>query len=163
MARPPKGRRHVESLDVDADVRSRLDWILATLSGEATVEEACGALGIGASRFHQIRERALAGAAAALVRGRPGRPPRAERADPEEVERLRARVAALEEDVALERARAELAIGLPHLLRPRGRKKKTERRRGALRPADGSFINVNARPRPPGGSRAPPGSEEPGS
>jgi hypothetical protein len=151
----------VERLDVDPEARQRLTWILATLSGDATVAEACEALGIGESRFHEIRERALSGAAAALVRGRPGRPPKREEADPEEVAWLEARVAELEEDVAIERARAELATGMPHLLRPRGRGEKTDRARrgrGALRPPDTSFLA----PKPEGAAagREP---EEPGS
>jgi len=135
MGRPPLGRRHVDDVDASAEARLRLEWVLASLAGDCSVAEACEALGIGESRFHQIRERALAGAASALERGRAGRPRECELVDPCAQQDLQARVAALEEELVIEGTRAELARDLPHLLdhdRSERRGEKTERPRGSV-------------------------------
>jgi hypothetical protein len=125
----------VDRVDASDEAQQRLDWVLASLAGDCSVAEACEALGISESRFHQIRERALAGAAAALERGRAGRPRREVPVDAGEVEHLKAKVAALEEEVVIERTRAALARDLPHLLDgvSSGRRgEKTERPPGSV-------------------------------
>ncbi len=148
MARPPMGSRHAQRVDAGEEARERLQWVLAVLGGEASVAEACGALGVGESRFHQLREQALSGAAAALERGRAGRPRKERVVDVAEADALRARVRALEEEVQIERARAALARDLPHLLQRGGRGEKAERssRRAGLSPRGGGRAKGTQKP-----------------
>ena len=55
VGRKPRKLQHVEKLTGSEQAKERLKWILATLSGEATIPEACRALEINESRFHQVR------------------------------------------------------------------------------------------------------------
>ena len=50
--RPPKGLSHVDSIPGDPEAKRRLKAILATMSGDLTVKEACEHLGVSESRFH---------------------------------------------------------------------------------------------------------------
>lgn len=124
--RPPLGAEHVQKLDGDADTKERLEVILKTLSGELSSAEACQLLDIGPSQLARLRERALAGALAALAPRSPGRPAAAPA--PED---SAARVAELEEevqeltiDLRASQLREEIAIIMPHLLKPTAAKKK---------------------------------------
>jgi transposase-like protein len=95
--------------------KRRLEVILKTLHGEMTVAEACAELGIGESRFHEIRNLALEGALDALRPGRGGRP-RKDAPTPEEVEELRRKVRELKWELTLERTQNEVdRIMLPSL------------------------------------------------
>jgi hypothetical protein len=117
MSRPTKGSEHVEGIEGSDLARRRLRWVLETLSGAATIDAACADLGISPARFAQIRETALSGAAAALEPRPLGRPA-ALPLDPE-VESLREQVRELRRDVEASRIREEIAIVMPHVLRPR--------------------------------------------
>lgn len=97
MSRPTKGVEHVKRIDGSEDARSKLRWVLETLSGAATIEEACADLGISPARFAVIREQMLSGAMAALEPKPLGRPPRP-RPDPE-VEALLAENRELKRDL----------------------------------------------------------------
>src|SRR5690349_25008390 len=88
--RPGLGVEHVENVDASDETKQRLKAILQTLSGELSVAEACGKLGVSEPHFYRLRERALTGAAEALEPRPAGRPP------PEVVE-ADARVAELED------------------------------------------------------------------
>jgi hypothetical protein len=55
MSRPNKGLDHVDSLDGDASSKARLRAVLATIAGEASVEEACARLSISPTRFDETR------------------------------------------------------------------------------------------------------------
>src|SRR5207249_6054001 len=79
FGRPPVGLGHVDRLEGPEDLKERLHVVLATVTGEMTVEEACAALGVGPSRLHVMRRQALEGALTALAPGRAGRP----RAEPD--------------------------------------------------------------------------------
>jgi len=141
MGRPPLRAGHAERAGASDYAKQRLRWILATLSGEATVQEASTALGIGESRFHELRERAVAGAAVSLEPRPRGRPPKLSGEPSEREQELLAKVAALEEEVIIERTRAELAVGLPHLLDPErsgGRGEKRARGTGGRGRASGA-------------------------
>jgi hypothetical protein len=95
--------------------KRRLEVILRTLHGELTVAEACADLGIGESRFHEIRALAIEGAMDALRPGQGGRP-RKDRPPPEEVEKLRREVRELKWELTLERTQNEVdRIMLPAL------------------------------------------------
>jgi len=100
------------------EAKARLAAIVATMSGEKSIPEACAELGIGEARFHEMRKEFLAEAVGLLERRAAGRKP----AGPPEgaAERL----AELEDEnrtlrVELEaaRIRTEIAVTMPHLLR----------------------------------------------
>lgn len=122
--RPPLGAQHVHRLEGDPESKARLEVILKTLSGELSTDEACQALGVGPSQLFRLRERALQGAAAALAPGTPGRPQR--QASPPEssrVKALEAEVRDLKIDLRAAQIREEIAIVMPHLLKPAAEKK----------------------------------------
>lgn len=122
MSRPSKGFEHVDGLEGDATSKARLRAILETLSGTTSVEEACRTLSISPSRFHALREDALSGALSALSPSAPGRPA-APLPDPR-VEALQRENADLRSELEVSRIRAEIAIGMPHLIQaPRGGQK----------------------------------------
>lgn len=133
--RKPQGAALVTQLAGSETARERLRLIVRALAGELSVPDACAALGIGESRFHQLRQEALQAALAALEprpAGRPSRPP-----EPGE-----GRIVALERELRERewelhacRIRLELAEALPSLGRDAAVKKTTElRRRSSQRP-----------------------------
>jgi transposase-like protein len=130
--RPTLGAGHAERLDGPAPSKQRLAVILRTLSGELSVEEACAQIGVSSAQFHRLRERALEGALSALAPGTPGRPPAAPVVEPSRVQELEAQVLELQIDLRASQLREEIAILMPHLLKPApdGTKKKSRRRRG---------------------------------
>jgi len=123
--RPPKGLSHVDSLPGSAEEKERLKAILATITGELSVQDACERLHVSESRFHEIRRAALTGMLDGLSPRPPGRPPKEE--EPKEVQDLRARVSWLEEELEIARLRTEIAMWKPGLLRaptpPPGKKR----------------------------------------
>src|SRR5579872_1041885 len=90
--RKPKRLEHLEKVQASPLARSRLKWILATLSGEATIPQACAALEINEARFHKVRTDWLQAAADSLEPAPLGRPPKMPSPDA-------ARIAALQEQV----------------------------------------------------------------
>jgi len=117
MSRPNKGLEHVDSLEGDEASKARLRAVLATIAGEASVEEACALLSISPTRFDEIRREALEGALAALAPKPPGRPAAPPKETPAE-EQLRAEVARLRHDLEGARIREEIALLMPGVLRP---------------------------------------------
>jgi hypothetical protein len=51
----PSGPEYIDQLSGAVEEKERLKTILATLSGDKRVLEACAELGIGETRFHQLR------------------------------------------------------------------------------------------------------------
>lgn len=117
IGRPPLGSDHVRGLEGDRGEKKRLRTILDALSGELTVADACGRLGIGESRFHELRRHALQSALDALAPRPPGRRPKEARADPVELDRLRRENGWLREELELSRVRTEIALVMPEILR----------------------------------------------
>jgi hypothetical protein len=130
MSRPSKGIEHVDSLCGDDASKARLRAVLATITGELSVEEACAILSLSPSRFHELREEALSGALLALAPRPAGRPP----APKEEalVAALRRENAELRHDLEAARTRAEVALLMPGLLRPLSQGEKGGPRSGPL-------------------------------
>jgi hypothetical protein len=128
--RPGLGVGHVERLDGADESKHRLEVILRTVAGELTVEQACDELGIGAAQFHRLREQALSGALAALEPRPAGRPPN-EPAGASRVEQLEEQVRELEIDLRASQLREEIAVAMPHLLKPKASasEKKTAKNR----------------------------------
>lgn len=108
MARRSDMKALVDSIEASPEARERTKAILNTLSGQESVEDGCARLGIGRTRFQELRERMLEGAVAALEERPAGRPRcRVEERCPER-EAPRRCVAELESE--LRHARAELLI-----------------------------------------------------
>jgi len=114
--RPPKRLGHVDGLDADAETKERLKAILATLGGELSVAQACEQLGLSETRFHELRQQALYAMVEGLEPRPPGRPPKPPEED-DELTKLKARYAWLEEELEIQRLRTEIAVVDPSLLR----------------------------------------------
>lgn len=115
MSRPNLGVEHVDKLAGERETKARLKWILMSLSGEASVNEAAERLGVRASRFHELRDEALMGALEALAPKPAGRPPgaSAESARVLELERELDRTRYLLE---VERVRTEMLVIMPEVV-----------------------------------------------
>jgi transposase-like protein len=122
MGRPPVGLAHVDRIEGPADLKERLRVVLATITSEMTVEQACEQLGVGPSRLHEMRRQALDGALAGLAPGRPGRPPGGRATTSEREHALEQRVRELEADLHGALVRSELALAVPHLFRRAAKK-----------------------------------------
>lgn len=116
MGRPNKGIGHVDNLEVGPAEKARLRAILATISGELSVSEACEMLGIGRARFAELRAVALQGAAEALAPGRPGRPRQRDVEHDELVAELAAENERLGREAHSAWVRAEVALAMPDIL-----------------------------------------------
>ncbi len=117
--RPPRGAEHAERVAASAETKSRLKTILQTLSGEKSVEEACRELEVTETHFHRLREKALAGAAAALEPKAAGRPRTEPDRETSEMAALKAQVQELKLDLRAAQIREELAVVMPQVLLPR--------------------------------------------
>ena len=137
VGRKPLGAAHVDHLTGSPLAKERLRWILQTMRGERTVEEACRALSIGPSRFHAMRNRWLQRAVGLLEPRRAGRPPKAEtqpalQADAERLAALAEANEQLQQRVIAAEVREQLRGVMPHVVRDRtGKKKRRARRRKA--------------------------------
>jgi hypothetical protein len=118
---------HVDSLDLSEEAKRRLRLVLETLTGERGVEEACAELTISPARFHVIRRQALEGAGLRLEPRAAGRPPRPE--EDAEKAALLARVRELRQELDVARIRTEIALVMPHVVRPPSEGKKGGPRR----------------------------------
>ena len=143
MGRPNKGVGHVDNCDGSKRSRQRTQVILQTITGELSVNEACEILGVQRPHFAKLRLRALQGAVEALEPGRPGRPRKHDAETEQRVTALASKVADLERQIELERARAAIAQILPggraagqkggSITRQQLRKKAREMRKAARR------------------------------
>lgn len=118
------GPNLVEGLEGTEGAKKRLQVVLETISGEKSVEEACGKLGIGRSAFHRIRARIMQGALEDLEPKAPGR-------RPSETSEAEGRIAQLEKELEETRlklkiahVREELLLGMPEVMDPLLLKKK---------------------------------------
>lgn len=113
--RPPLKGALVDTLAGSEQTRQRLRVILATVAGELTIAQACEQLGIGQTRFFELRRQALEGAMAGITAQEPGRPPILESADAARVRQLQEQIDELKFQLYSSRVRAELGQVLPHL------------------------------------------------
>lgn len=139
--RPPKGLGNIDSLDGNEEAKVILRTLLATLTGDASVEEAVEHLGVGRTKLFEARSRALQGALATVL---PGRRQHGEPSDEDANARVAALEAKLDEmqaELEAARIRLEIALVMPHLLHPPGQEKKRRgrpRRAGHRVTAEGS-------------------------
>jgi hypothetical protein len=116
--RPPKGSALVEKFDGSEGAKERLKTVVATLTGEVTVEEACGHLRVSEARFHQMRDEVLQGGLVAMEPKAAGRPPKeSESEDAVRVRELEARVKRLELEVKAGYVKTMIALTMPKLLK----------------------------------------------
>jgi hypothetical protein len=135
MSRPTMGVDHVEALPGEREAKERLKAILGTLGGAVRVEDACERLTLSPSRFHEIREEALSAALSALSPKPPGRP-KGVPAEAAEVTALKEENARLRREVEVARIRTEIALVMPHLVKPPlGEEKGGSTRQTATRPS----------------------------
>lgn len=131
--RPPEGPDLAAKIEVPDETKCRLQVILETIAGTKTIADACSELGLSASRFHELRNDALAGAAAALAPKPLGRPPAAPEAPPEleaKVRELEAKNKELTIELKAAETRELIALTMPKLLKePAPRREKKGRRR----------------------------------
>jgi hypothetical protein len=118
----------VDGLPGSEDARARLKIILETLSGQKTIPQACAELRVGESRFHELRNEFLAKGVEWLEPKPLGRPPDP---GPSDLERENLRLHRENEQLKLEvqaaQIREEIALVMPHVLKPRAQKKTTDR------------------------------------
>ena len=117
--RHPLGPNLVDGLEGPDEAKRRLKVILETVAGSRPIAEACAELGVCEAAFHNLRKQALAGAVASLAPRPPGRPRQDSDPEQQRIRELEEQVFRLKMDLQAARIREELAIAMPHLLKPR--------------------------------------------
>jgi hypothetical protein len=126
--RKPQGIEQVAHLPGSAAAKRRLEVLLANLSGQLTVAEACAALGLHESRFFELRKRWLAESVLTLEPERPGRPAHVLTADQQQIAALQDDLGGLRWKLRAAELREELALaGLLRQTPARSARKKKER------------------------------------
>jgi hypothetical protein len=125
--RKPKGPELVTNLAGSDAARERLKRIVDSLTGRATVAEVCAELGIGESRFHQLRSDALQAALDRLEPRAAGRPTTPVSPADARVAELERQLRELQWQLQAYQIRLELAEALPGLVRREPAVKKTTR------------------------------------
>jgi hypothetical protein len=116
--RKPSGANLVEHLDGSERAKARLKAILETLSGERSIPEVCGELGIQESMFHRVRSEVLQTALSRLEPRPLGRPPQAPSPGEQRTTELEQEVLHLQMELKASEVRRELAEQLPRLAKP---------------------------------------------
>jgi len=135
--RPPKGLKHVDDLPGDPESKEKLRVILATLSGELGLAEACTRLGLSETRFLQLRRRTMTAALAAAGPGVPGRPAHEPDVSAEREAELEQKVSELKQELVMAEVRTEIALVKPELLERavvKAIKKKAKARQKSKKP-----------------------------
>jgi hypothetical protein len=132
--RPMDPAGQVERLVGDEEAKRRLALVLSTLTGGRTIEDVCTELGIGESRFFELKVEALTGALAALTPAPAGRPAEPDGTVPTREQELLTKIHDLEEELACALVRTEIALATPRLLKkPAGKKGKARRKQRRTR------------------------------
>jgi hypothetical protein len=98
----------VESIEASPQARERAKVILLTLAQKSSVQAGCRWLGVGRTRFQDLRQRMLAAAVAALEERAAGRPRHPVQRTCRQLSTLRRRLGELEQE--LRRTQAELDV-----------------------------------------------------
>jgi hypothetical protein len=112
--RYPSGPEFVEHLSGSVIAKNRARVLLETLAGICRVKDACVQLGISEPRFDQLRIHSLEQFVQSMEPRTAGRPPRTPSPAAERIRELEDKVAALEMQVKIAQARAEIALVLPN-------------------------------------------------
>jgi hypothetical protein len=127
--RPPKGAELVDGLESSTQAKERLKIILQTIAGELSVIDACASLNISEARFHELRSETLHAAAAHLEPKPVGRRPQQADAQAAETAALKEQIQELKIDLRAAQIREELALLMPHVLKPRTQQPLDRRQR----------------------------------
>lgn len=114
--RKPTGPQIVERLEGSPSAKQRLEVILETIAGQLTVPEACARLGIGESRFHDLRNQTLQVTLNTLEPRRRGRPPKPTSPEKGEIDALKAELDRVHRELAVADVQVSLARIHPGLL-----------------------------------------------
>ena len=114
--RKPAGPQIVERLEGSPVAKQRLEVILKTIAGRVTVPEACRQLGIGASRFHELRNQTLQATLESLEPRPLGRPAKPTSPEQVEFEALKAELRRLHAELNAAQVQIRLARIHPGLL-----------------------------------------------
>ena len=115
--RPSKGSKLVDRVEGSDAARERARLIIEVIGGELTVVDACAKLGVGETRFHQLREQFLAEGVKGLEPRLGGRPPKVMSEDQVRVKELEGRVAQLEKELKAAEIKSQIALLMPHLIK----------------------------------------------
>ena len=99
--------------------RQRMRLILATLSGDKPVGEACAELGVNEARFHRLRRDFLEESIGLLEPKMPGRKRKEPTLEEERITELERERKTLMIELEASRIRTELALVMPHVLKDR--------------------------------------------
>jgi hypothetical protein len=121
------GPRLVHNLDGSDRAKERWEVILATMTGELTIREACDRLGIEEAMFFRLRTQALQAGLARLEPRRAGRPPRPSSPESERIAELEDELQDTEHELKAMEVRLELAETMPQLVREEAAKKTPQR------------------------------------
>ena len=108
MGRRSEMQALVDGTRASRDARERTKVILLTLARESSVQTGYERLGMGRTRFQDLRRRMIEGAVQALEERPAGRPRRRRERDGSELQELRGRLVELEQELL--RTRAELDV-----------------------------------------------------
>lgn len=125
----------VHHLDGSERAKRRLEVILATISGQMTVDEACNRLAIKPSRFYKMRNEVLEASLEYLEPRPMGRPAHVETAEEARCTELQQQVEQLQTELKLSQVREELARTMPHMAEERTAQKKTRHTKKARKKA----------------------------
>ena len=124
--RPPAGPGLVEGLEGPEEAKRRLKVILETVAGSRPIAEACAELGLCEAAFHNLRKQALSAAVEGLAPRAPGRPRKDSDPEQQRIRELEEQNFRLKMDLQAARIREEIAIAMPHLLKPRPKGESAE-------------------------------------
>ena len=114
--RKPSGPQIAERLEGSPVAKQRLEVILETIAGQLTIPEACQRLGIGESRFHDLRNRTLQTTLNTLEPRPLGRPSKRTSPEQAEVDALHAELHRLHAELELAQVQLRLAHIHPGLI-----------------------------------------------
>jgi hypothetical protein len=142
--RYPLGMEAVDKLAGSELAKERMKVIVATLTGQCRLQEACVQLNISEPRFQQLRQQFLEGGLASLEPGKAGRPAKQPTVAERRVQELEAQMAALEVEHEAAQVRVELGAILPRVVHePATAEKKTPaRKRQHRRRRDGRRTSI---------------------
>ena len=108
MARPNKGVEHVDATMGNQPAKRRVQLILATLSGQMSVADACRELGVGPTQFANLRMRMLQSAVDSMEPQPVGRPRLAPPSSAADAEDLLEEIEELEHENTMLQAKLEV-------------------------------------------------------
>ncbi len=126
--RRPKKSRLVDALAGPEPSKRRLRVIMATISGELSIPEACAQLGIQETRFFDLRAQALEGALKGILPGVPGRPSKEDTPEQAKLKEMQKRLDAMELELKAARIKMELNEALAASNEPPPAQKKRRHR-----------------------------------